>query len=682
MQPFELVHEELTSAPPASSPLTALVAAQSPPASAPVPLPPSSSGGGSGGGGGNCHRRRGSGSRGTGGGGGSPNGSGGSSAVGHGSSGDGAPPGSVPPTGAAVWSSVYNPWTGTIQMWPGPVQGARFGAGLPWPAFAGVGGPSWPGLTAWPAPATHPGPPTTAVPGSSTAGLLGPAPGGGLGPWDQQTLAGAFHTMTLTPPAPSGEWYMDTGATSHMASTSGSQDSERDHQVAPLPVYAVTVPPGAVPVPPTVNDHIMLTRAKSGFKQPRLNLHADTLSPVPDSFHRALADPNWRSAMEEEFQALLALSNDWPVHQLDVKNAFLHGTLTETVYYSQPSGFVDTAWPNHVCRLNKSLYGLKQGSATTYLLLYVDDIVLTASTTTLLHQLLTSLQSSFPMKDLGPLQHFLGIAVTRSSTGMLLCQRQYALDILVRAGTTNCKPCNTPMDTQAKLSSAGTPVADPTLYRSLVGVLQYLTFTRPDITYAVQQVCLHMHDPCEPHLTAVKRIIRYLQGTADLGLFLGRSSPSVLTVYTDADWASCPDTRHSTSGYAVFLGDNLISWSSKRQPTVSRSSAEAEYCAVANGVTEASWLRQLLHELHHLPPRATLVYCDNVSAVYLSSNLVQHQRTKHIEVDLHFVRERVTTGAVRVLHVPMSSQFADLFTKGLPSTVFLEFRSSGNLQLP
>jgi hypothetical protein len=140
----------------------------------------------------------------------------------------------------------------------------------------------------------------------------------------------------------------------------------------------------------------------------------------------------------------------------------------------------------------------------------VDDIVLTASSASLLRQLLTALQASFPMKDLGPLQHFLGIAVTRSSSGMMLSQRQYALDLLERAGMTACKPCIIPVDTKAKLSSDGPPVADPTLYRSLVGALQYLTFTRPDITYAVQQVCLHMHDPREPHLTAVKRILRYL----------------------------------------------------------------------------------------------------------------------------------------------------------------------------
>jgi hypothetical protein len=410
----------------------------------------------------------------------------------------------------------------------------------------------------------------------------------------------------------------------------------------------------------------------------------------------------------------LALERSWPVHQLDVKNAFLHGTLTETVYCSQPAGFVDASRPDFVCRLNKSLYGLKQaprawysrfatflqtlgfteaksdtslfiyhyGGETAYLLLYVDDIVLTASSESLLHRIIASLQKEFAMKDLGVLHHFLGVTVEPRPSGLFLHQRQFTCDILERAGMTACQSCSTPVDTQGKLSEAGGPMlgpADSTAYRSLAGALQYLTFTRPDITYAVQQLCLYMHAPREPHLAAMKRLLRYLRGTLGYGLLLGRSSTAELVVYTDADWAGCPDTRRSTSGYAVFLGGNLVSWSSKRQPVVSRSSAEAEYRAVANGVAEAAWLRQLLAELHRPLARSTLVYCDNVSAVYLSTNPVQHQRTKHVEIDLHFVRDRVAIGDVRVLHVPTTSQFADIFTKGLPSSTFSEFRSSLNV---
>jgi hypothetical protein len=397
-----------------------------------------------------------------------------------------------------------------------------------------------------------------------------------------------------------------------------------------------------------------------------------------------------------------------------VKNAFLHGVLSETVYCSQPTGFEDSSWPGLVCHLNKSLYGLKQaprawysrfatfllqlgfleskadtslfvlrrGSDTAYLLLYVDDIVLTASSMGLLHRIITALQTEFSMKDLGQLHHFLGMHVQRRPDGFLLSQHQYMLDILARAGMTACKPCTTPVDTNPKLSAiAGTPLSDfeASDFRSLAGALQYLTFTRPDIDYAVQQVCLYMHAPRDIHLAALKRILRYISGTLHLGLHLRPSSIDTLVVYSDADWAGCPDTRMSTSGYAVFLGDNLISWSSKRQVTVSCSSAEAKYRVVANAVAEATWLRQLLLELHAPLRRATLVFCDNISAVYMSSSPVQHQRTKHIEIDLHFIREHVALGHVKVQHVPTGSQYADIFTKGLPSSVFMEFRSSLNV---
>ena len=185
-----------------------------------------------------------------------------------------------------------------------------------------------------------------------------------------------------------------------------------------------------------------------------------------------------------------------------------------------------------------------------------------------------------------------------------------------------------------------------------------------------------MHSPRDSHWTLVKRILRYIRGTMTMGLTLTASSSIDMVAYSDADWAGCPDTRRSTSGYCVYLGPSLISWSSKRQPTVSRSSAEAEYRAMTNAVAECSWLRQLLQELLCVVPKATIVYCDNVSAVYLSVNPVHHRRTKHIELDIHFVREQVALGKVHLLHVPTTQQFADVMTKGLPTPVFEEFRSS------
>ncbi|GJT86672.1 ribonuclease H-like domain-containing protein [Tanacetum coccineum] len=294
----------------------------------------------------------------------------------------------------------------------------------------------------------------------------------------------------------------------------------------------------------------------------------------------------------------------------------------------------------------------------------------------LLQRIIASLHAEFSMTDLGPLNYFLGVSVTRNTSGMFLSQQKYATEVLERAGMLTCNPCRTPVDTDSKLAAAGDPVSDPTLYRRLAGALQYLTFTRPDISYAVQQVCLFMHDPREPHFSALKRILRYVRGTLTSGLQLYSSTTSSLVAYSDADWAGCPTTRRSTSGYCVFLGNNLLSWSSKRQFTLSRSSAEAEYRGVANAVAETCWLRNLLRELHTPLSTATIVYCDNVSAVYLSSNPVQHQRTKHIEIDIHFVRDLVTTGHIRVLHVPSRYQYADIFTKGLPTALFDEFRDS------
>nr|GEW52994.1 ribonuclease H-like domain-containing protein [Tanacetum cinerariifolium] len=260
--------------------------------------------------------------------------------------------------------------------------------------------------------------------------------------------------------------------------------------------------------------------------------------------------------------------------------------------------------------------------------------------------------------------------------------KKYAVEILERAGMVNCNPNRTPTDTESKLGTTGDVVSNPTLSQSLADSLQYLTFTRPDISYVVQQVCLHMHDPREPHFFALKWILRYVCGTLDYGLQLFSSSTTDLVAYSDADWVGCPTTSRSTSGYCVFLENNLLSWSVKHQPTLSRSSVEAEYRGVANVVAKTCWLRNLLRELHTTLSSVTLVYCDKLSAVYLSFNPIQHQRTKHIEIDIHFVRDLVATGQVRVLHVPSRCRFADIFTKGLPTALFEEFRSSLSVRCP
>ncbi|GJW78326.1 ribonuclease H-like domain-containing protein [Tanacetum coccineum] len=490
----------------------------------------------------------------------------------------------------------------------------------------------------------------------------------------------------------------------------------------------------------------------------RLSLNTFLISLIPKNPSDALKDPQWRNAMYDEYNALVK-NGTWllvprPAGVNMVRSMWLfkhkfhadgtlsrykarlvangstqqHGvgfdetfspvvkpaTIRTTVYMHQPPGFVESRYPNHVCLLQRSLYGLKQarrawfqrfagyatragfspsrcdsslfiytqGSQVAYLLIYVDDIILTASSPALLQQIVGSLHKEFDMTDLGALNYFLSISDVRHPTGLFLSQKKYALQLLEHAHMVNCNPSRTPVDTDSKLGPDGVPVQDPTLYHSLAGGLQYLTFTRPYSSYAVQKICLYMHNPRESHFAALKRILHYVQGTLEFGLHLYASATTSLVGYTDADWAGFPSTRGSTSSYYVFLGDNLLSWSAKQQHTISRSSAEAECQGVANVVVETAWICNLLHELHSPLLTATLVYCDNVSAVYMSANPVQHQRTKHIEIAIHFVRDMVKAGHVRVLQVPSRFQYADIFTKGLPSALFEDFRSSLSVRPP
>nr|GEW58796.1 ribonuclease H-like domain-containing protein [Tanacetum cinerariifolium] len=226
--------------------------------------------------------------------------------------------------------------------------------------------------------------------------------------------------------------------------------------------------------------------------------------------------------------------------------------------------------------------------------------------------------------------------------------RKYAAEILERAHMVNCNPSQTLVDTESKLGDD------------------------------VQQVCLYMHDPREPQFLDLERILRYVRGTLDHGMQLFSSSTTYLVAYTDADWAGCHTTWRSTSGYCVFLVNDLLSWSSKRQPTLSRSSVEAEY----RGVAETCWLWNLICELYTPLSSATLVYYANVCAVNLSFNPVQHQRTKHIKIEIHFVRDLVVVGQVRVLHIPSRYQYADIFTKGLPFALSEEFCTSLSVWCP
>ena len=299
--------------------------------------------------------------------------------------------------------------------------------------------------------------------------------------------------------------------------------------------------------------------------------------------------------------------------------------------------------------------------------MYVDDIIV-ASSSQAVTKLLQDLQTDFALKDLGELNYFLGIEVRKMKDGILLTQEKYASDVIKRAGMHNCKPVNTPLSTSEKLSvEKGDSLGpnDATHFRSIVGALQYLTLTQPNLSFPVNKVCQFLHAPTMSHWAAVKRILRYLQFTLSIGLKIDKCASMLLNVYSNADWAGNLDDRRSTGGFAVFLGSNLVSWSARKQATVSRSSTEAEYKALANATAEIMWIQILLLEIGIQAPRKAKLWCDNMGAKYLSANPVFHARTKHIEVDYHFVRERVAKRLLDIEHVSTRDQIADGFTKPL-----------------
>ncbi|KAJ3699854.1 hypothetical protein LUZ61_003559 [Rhynchospora tenuis] len=393
----------------------------------------------------------------------------------------------------------------------------------------------------------------------------------------------------------------------------------------------------------------------------------------------------------------VAAARNWELHQMDVHNAFLHGDLNEEVYMRLPPGFAHSQ-PGKVCRLRKSIYGLRQaprmwfskltaaletygfiqskadyslftcrkGDAFIAILIYVDDLVVAGNDSGAIQNFKRYMSEVFHMKDLGVLKYFLGIEIARSPTGLFLSQRKYALDMLAESGLLGAKPAATPVEQNHRLAElSGMKMKEPERYRRLVGRLIYLTITRPELSYSVHTLAQFMHEPLEAHYDAALRVMRYLKGNPGQGVLLCADSKLQLNGYCDSDWASCPTTRRSLTGYFVMLGGSPISWKTKKQPTVSRSSAEAEYRSMANATCELVWLKSFLNSLgvtHEMPMN---LYCDSQAALHIATNPVFHERTKHIELDCHFVRDRVKDGCVATQYVRSSEQLADIFTKAL-----------------
>ena len=374
----------------------------------------------------------------------------------------------------------------------------------------------------------------------------------------------------------------------------------------------------------------------------------------------------------------------------------------------QPPGFIDKSKPDHVCKLNKSIYGLKQAprqwykalrdallqfgfvsSATDtslfiyssnnvlcYCLVYVDDIVITGNTSSFVTDIINKLSHTFSVKDLGNLHFFLGIEVIPTAKGLFLSQHKYIRDLLAKHFMDLAKDIHTPMSTSTPLTlTDGSAPANSTDYRRVIGALQYLGLTRPDIAFAVNRLSQFMHKPTVCHWTAAKRILRYLKHTMFHGTLINKQSPFLLRTFVDADWATNTDTRISTTAYITFLGSNPISWSARKQRAVSRSSTEAEFRALAAATSETVWLHSLLTELGLSLQNSPQVFCDNIGATHFSLNPVQHTRMKHIDIDLLFVRDLVQKGRITVHHVHTLDQLADLLTKPLARHRFQMLRS-------
>lgn len=405
----------------------------------------------------------------------------------------------------------------------------------------------------------------------------------------------------------------------------------------------------------------------------------------------------------------LAAQKGWSVYQLDVKSAFLQGELTEDVFVEQPKGFTrEGEDEGKVYKLNKALYGLRQaprawysriegyfvregfrkcycehtlfvkeeGGSSLVVSLYVDDLIYTSDSLSMLEAFKKSMKEEFAMTDLGKMKYFLGVEVIQDEVGIFINQKKYATETLKKYDLEECNSVRNPMVPGNKLTKEGSGEAvDPTMYKQLVGSLRYLTATRPDLIYSVNIVSRYMENPRESHMLAVKRILRYVQGTLGFGIQYRRDGEERLVGFVDSDYAGDEDDRKSTSGYTFMIGGGAVSWSSKKQPIVTLSTTEAEYVAAANGATQAIWLRNVLEEIGFNQENGTVLFCDNSSTIKLSKNPVLHGRSKHIHVRYHFLRELVNEGVIALEYCTTQEQLSDIMTKPVKLEVFEKLRS-------
>ena len=404
-----------------------------------------------------------------------------------------------------------------------------------------------------------------------------------------------------------------------------------------------------------------------------------------------------------------AIQNNLHVHQMDVVTAFLNGQLEEEIYMEQPEGYIKPGQEHLVCKLKKSIYGLKQSprcwskAFTEFMMeigfkqstsdpcvfvrskkeleilaVYVDDLILITESTESMNELKVSLKERYKMKDMGELSYILGISVIqdKEKNCVILHQKHYIEAILQKYGMDNAKPVATPADANVKLrkSDGVSKPVDQHTYQSMVGSLLYAAMaTRPDIAQAVSAVSKFNANPDAAHLTAVKRILRYLKGTANFALKYEQSDSRALIGFSDADWAGDQDDRHSTTGNVFLLSGGAVSWLSKKQATVALSTAVAEYIALSQAAQEGIWLKRLLSDLG-VEAMSTVILEDNQGAIAIAKNPVNHSRTKHIDIRYHYIRECVQNGQIELQYCPTNDMKADIFTKPLTRQKFEHLR--------
>jgi Reverse transcriptase (RNA-dependent DNA polymerase) len=309
-----------------------------------------------------------------------------------------------------------------------------------------------------------------------------------------------------------------------------------------------------------------------------------------------------------------------------------------------------------------SLFTKHNSNGIIVVLVYVDDLIITGDNQMKINCVKKDLKQKFDIKDLGKLKYFLGIEIAHSLKGLFISQRKYTLDLLKETEKLGCKPVSTPIDPNIKLNTEDNePLEDVHHFQRLVGKLIY-SVTRPDMSFVMSQISKFMHSPRTPHLDIVNRILRYLKGNPDKEIWMKRNNTNAICGYSDADWAGTFD-RKSTTGFCAFVGGNLVTRKSKKQNVVARSSVKTEYRAMTSTASELTWIKQVLADLNIKIEEPMKMFCDNQSTRNIATNPVFHEHTKYIEVDCHFIREKIQSKEIETPFVKSEDQLADILTK-------------------